>query len=611
MAKRKWDKAIFDKYTVVASPSQFVEYLDCPRKWWFGRVIRLPVVKKQDKFTFGNILHGVLQRWLDADDTGRGPDGQQVNLYPEGWTKDDDGGVVNKRDAQLIQMLVKAAIDGGLLRRTPGRVIEREFEFAIIPGVGCIGAMDIEDGEGIEDHKSTKSRDWISSAKDLANDPKMLAYAKLWKDRNPEATHVRLRLNYMVKDPDDLFTKAVEVLVPADDVERFWNETMIPAAQGMLALKNAKIPMGDWSKVTGPQHPGVCKKYGGCAYAGICSRMKTPLRYKEEIDRANGKLPPIPETPSQPKPVSKPMGIFKKPVGAKPAASPAPASTAAATEELIPQSAPATATAAPPAPETPPAPAQEAPPWAQPKCMACKGTGLNIKAGRACKACDAVSARAGKITSEAFEIAFNQDGTVSWSPKADGAPAKAPSAPPAAPKPTVEPKAAPAPKPAAAPAQAAGKAQVTAPPTSAKPATAPKVKAPEQKAAPAPMLAPASPAVEAMGAEIAQALAEPLEPSDEKGFRLFLNCMPMGNEFVDLATVLAEEGADLANAKGAESFYALDSFKRRDFLAQRCADVARERFDGRDVVVIGGSQDLKAYAEAFRPLAREVFLGVF
>lgn len=607
MAKRKWDKAVFDRYTVVASPSQFVDYLDCPRKWWFTRVIRLPVVKRQDKFTFGNILHGVLQRWLDADDTGRGKDGQPVNLYPEGWTKDDDGGVVNKRDAQLIQMLVKAAIDGGLLRRTPGRVIEREFEFAIVPGVGCIGAMDIEDSEGIEDHKSSKSRDWISSEKDLANDPKMLAYAKLWKDRNPEATHVRLRLNYMVKDPNDLFTKAVEVLVPADDVERFWNETMIPAAQGMLALKTAKIPMGDWSKVTGPQRPGVCKKYGGCAFAAICARQMTPLRYKEEIDRANGILPPpASPQPSQPKPVSKPMGIFKKPVGSKPATPPPAAEAAVATEELIPQAAPAAPAKAAAAP-APAAPAQEAPPWTQPKCMACKGTGLNIKQGRACKACDAVSARAGKITSEAFDIAFNQDGTVSWSPKADAAPAKASSAPPAAPKPTVEPKAAPAPKPAAAPAQAAGKAQVTAPPTNAKQATAPKVKAPEQKAAPAPMLAPASPAVEAMGAEIAAAL----EATDEKGFRLFLNCMPMGNEFVDLATVLAEEGADLANAKGAESFYALDSFKRRDFLAQRCAEVARERFDGRDVVVIGGSQDLKAYAEAFRPLAREVFLGVF
>ncbi len=472
MAKRKWDKAVFDRYTVVASPSQFVDYLDCPRKWWFGRVIRLPVVKRQDKFTFGNILHGVLQRWLQADDTGRGPDGQPVNLYPEGWTKDDDGGVVNKRDAQLIQMLVKAAIDGGLLRRTPGRVIEREFEFAIIPGVGCIGAMDIEDSEGIEDHKSSKSRDWISSEKSLANDPKMLAYAKLWKDRNPEATHVRLRLNYMVKDPNDLYTKPVEVLVPAEDVERFWNETMIPAAQGMLALKTAKIPMGDWQKVTGPQNPGVCKKYGGCAYAAICARMKTPVRYKDEIDRANGNLPPPAETPSQPKPVSKTMGIFKKPVGAKPATVvTSQTAVAEATEELIPQSAPAPKAEAAPAPA--PA-AQEAPPWAQPKCMACKGSGLNLKAGRACKACDAVSARAGKITSEAFDLTFGQDGSVSWAPKgAPSAPARAASAPPSAPKPTVEPKAAPAPTPQPAPAQAAGKAQVTAPPTNAKPKTAP------------------------------------------------------------------------------------------------------------------------------------------
>lgn len=599
---RKWDKAIFDRYHVVASPSQMVDYLDCPRKWWFRRVCRLPVIEGQDKFVFGNILHAVIQRWLLADERGRDPNGNPVDIYPQGWEqdKDDDGkvlGSVNKREAQLIQMLVKNAVDSGLLRRTPGRKIEREFELEIVPGVGYIGALDVEEPEGLEDHKSTKDRKWISSEKDLANDPKMLSYAEIWRREHPEADVVKLRLNYMVKDPEDLFTKPVEVLVPAPDVEKFWNETIMPAAEGMLKLKFGKVPVTEWPTISGPQNPGVCKRYGGCTFAAICARMKTPTAYAEEINRANGKLPPIPETPSQPKTEKKPMGIFKK-AGVKPApaapAAPVTSQTAVeeTTEELAPEPTPAPA-AKPAAPA--PAPAVVTP-WAIKGCLPCKGTGLMIAKGRACKACDSVQAQRGGPQSTGYDIQFNPDGSVSWSLKGSEDATPTPTPPPA-------PKAAPA------PAQAAGKAQVTAPVTAAKPKTAPKVASPAPKAAPAPVVEePAEPErVVVAGVDVTPVKLD----VQVTGFRLFVNCIPMGGNYIDLAQILADEGAELADAKGAESFYALDSFKRRDMLAQCIASVAKEKLAGRDVVAIGGSQDLKAYAEALRPLATEVFIGVF
>lgn len=603
---RKWDKAIFDRYHVVASPSQMVSYLDCPRQWWFRRVCRLPVIEGQEKFVFGNVLHAVIQRWLLADERGRDPNGQPVDIYPAGWEqdKDDEGkvnGSVNKREAQLIQMLVKNATDSGLLRRTPGRRIEHEFELEIVPGVGYIGALDVEDPEGLEDHKSTKDRKWISSENDLANDPKMLSYAEIWRRDHPEADCVKLRLNYMVKDPNDLFTKPVEVLIPAPDVERFWNETIKPAAEGMLKLKFGKTPVSEWASITGPQNPGVCKRYGGCTFAGICSRMKTPVAYSEEINRANGKLPPIPETPSTPKPEKKPMGIFKK-AGTKPAPA-APAVTVTSqtaveetVEELVPSAAPAKPAAAPaPAPA---APAVETPPWAVKGCVPCKGSGLIVAKGRACKACDSVQAQRGGPQSSGYDVSFNPDGSVSWSLKEGSEETQVPTPPP-------PPKPAPA-KPQAAPAPT-GSVQVTAPAQAAKPKTKPPaVKAPEPAPAPAPKVPSTTPVVVA-GVDVT-----PVQITVEvTGFRLFINCLPMGGNYVDLASVLAEEGAELANEKGAESFYALDSFKRRDMLASVISAVVKEKLNGRDVVAIGGSQDLKSYAEALRPLANEVFIGVF
>ena len=592
---RKWDKAIFDRYEVVASPSQMTDLLDCDRKWWFRRVCRLPVIEGQEKFVFGNVLHAVIQRWLLADERGRDPEGKPIEIYPEGWEQDkgDDGkvnGRINKREAQLIRMLVSKAVDSGLLRRTPGRKIEREFEIQIIPGVGYIGALDVEDPEGVEDHKSTKARKWISSETDLANDPKMLSYAEIWRRLYPESDVVRLRLNYMVKDPDDLFTKPVEVLVPAPDVERFWNETIMPGAERMLAMKKARTPVTEWARIPGPKNPGVCKKYGGCTFAAICARMKTPTVYAEEINRANGKLPPIPETPSTPKPAKTPMGIFKK-AGVKPApAAPATVVTSQTAveetvEELVPSAAPAKAAPAP----APAAEAVVAPPWAVKGCVPCKGTGLILSKGRACKACDSVQGQRNGPQSSGFDVEFEADGSVSWSLKAGSEQPQVPTPPPA-------PKAAPA-KPQAAPAASV---QVTAPVTAAKPKTV-KVVAPK----PTPVAAPAMVAVPS------GETMPPVEPDQPEGFRLFINCLPLGGSYLDLAAILADEGAELANEKGAESFYALDSFKRRDMLASVAGSVAKEKLAGRDVVAIGGSQDLKAYVEALRPLATEVFIGVF
>ena len=187
---------------------------------------------------------------------------------------------------------------------------------------------------------------------------------------------------------------------------------------------------------------------------------------------------------------------------------------------------------------------------------------------------------------------------MSWSLKEGSEETQVPTPPP-------PPKPAPA-KPQAAPAPA-GSVQVTAPAQAAKPKTKPPaVKAPESAPAPAPKVPSTTPVVVA-GVDVT-----PVQITVEvTGFRLFINCLPMGGNYVDLASVLAEEGAELANEKGAESFYALDSFKRRDMLASVISAVVKEKLNGRDVVAIGGSQDLKSYAEALRPLANEVFIGVF
>ncbi|KKL28068.1 hypothetical protein LCGC14_2378860, partial [marine sediment metagenome] len=68
--------------TWIMSPSQLVDYLTCPRSWYFRRVARLPEEEDVDKWNYGHRLHEVCERWVSADSRGRDATGEPVNLYP-------------------------------------------------------------------------------------------------------------------------------------------------------------------------------------------------------------------------------------------------------------------------------------------------------------------------------------------------------------------------------------------------------------------------------------------------------------------------------------------------------------------------------------------------
>lgn len=584
MAKREWDKSIFKRYQHVASPSQLVDYLDCPRKWWFRRCVRLPEVQDQHKFTFGNVLHGVIERWLKADDSGRGEDGNPVDLYPEGWAE-----TLSPVDQALVRKLFDLAVKEGVIRRLPGRQIELPYEREVVPGVGSIGALDITSPEGVEDQKSTKDPKWIASQEELASDPKMLSYAYEWlsqawadfEDKDPQNApalswddvfpQVKLRLNYFVKNPNKPAVKAVEVFVATADVLKFWEETVVPAHQGMLDLKNANIPETEWRKVAGPQKKDVCKKYGGCPRAKICAGLQSCASHRAEIERINLKSQPKPKTKS-----TKPVNIFnrKKPV------------SAAEAEATTPPAPPA------PPPKAEPKPSASNPatnaPWAFADCKACNGKGINSQ-GNPCKACETIRKRRGESTVNDFDVWHNEAGELCWKAKVAG---EAPAAPKAE---STEAEMLAQTKPiqttVAPPEVIEGKAAIVAEPKVKRQKAAKQVK-PETSPAPEPTV--------------------PQEPQQSaQGFRLFINAMPAGSAvMVDAASVLHLEGSEMAREFEAPSFYDLDAFKRRDMLASAAMEIAKD-LEGKDVVAIGGGQDLKALVEALRPLAREVVQGVF
>lgn len=89
---------------LILSASQFETWELCKRKWWLEKIRRLNVIQKSS-FTFGTVLHAVIERWMQADERGYGKDGKPVDLYPEGWIY-DGGEAVYGDDYANIKDLV-------------------------------------------------------------------------------------------------------------------------------------------------------------------------------------------------------------------------------------------------------------------------------------------------------------------------------------------------------------------------------------------------------------------------------------------------------------------------------------------------------------------------
>lgn len=286
------------------SISQISKYLECPRRWWFDRVVRLPSdgqdTKGKYSRAFGSILHAVVERFLDADASGRGKDGQPVNLYPKGWMWDQETGIrLTPDDEKIVQTLVAQAIDRGILARQPGGVVEDEF-FGILyqdpnapeyRGVVAIsGKIDYQYGTTIEDHKTAKSTRYLKSEdeqspKYLGKDPQLLLYA-LVAGRRLGLTitdEMTIRHNYYVKEPEP----RVEERHVTVTMKQCWEAVQGLAKESKKILPLAKKKNADlWATVPGAldgagQGPSACNSYGTqCPYIGICSRSETPTKYR-------------------------------------------------------------------------------------------------------------------------------------------------------------------------------------------------------------------------------------------------------------------------------------------------------------------------------------------
>jgi len=605
------------------SASQIETYDEgCNRFWWFQRILKLSEPPAAH-FTFGTVTHAVNERYLSADVNQRVPGpagsivadgplkgqiaGRPVNLYPEGWDtateRDGSTATVTKNEAKLIRKLVEESIENGVLRWREGTQVERKLLAEIIAGVQLIGYVDaykppteVQPLPLIEDHK-TYGKGSLRYLK--REDPKSPNYLGLNQQLKTYCYAISIldgwdgdmtvRHNQYPKFPGKEVT-AVETVITAEQIAEH-GEYLKDVAARMERTRKIK----DWADVPGPKDTGKCARWYGkpCPFSDICGRAETPDAYRARLERLKSGSPaarlnlPLAKPKKRSATKETNMSIFDRAQKQKAARS--SRKQAAGTAEAKAAVEAPSVNGEEPAPEVV---LTGGAPWSNPSCKACKGRGLTSR-GTACPICDNTAKKAGRLTSMAYIVETDDEGmgiaaareeqvealeaagmALEWVEEAQ--PATAPESAPAASEPEEAPVV--AEEPEAAPAEPEAQEEAPAPKPRRKRRTKAQIAADkaaeEAKAEEAEVNDyPDEPVVDA------RPTAQQAKPRKGAGRprvgltimvgSTYLRGLATSREVISSSEVLARFGAELAEDMGAQSYWLLDTWKRRERLAEK------------------------------------------
>lgn len=604
------------KQRLILSASQLETAEDCLRKWWLQRVAKLPERPKGHPYllarTLGDVLHEVMDRYLSADHLGRGPNGKPVNLYPDkrkttaGWLPwtsvvskfgADKGEVrsVTPKEAELIQKLVRAAIDQGVIIRAPDGKVESRFDYKLFETedfhVWITGYRDyIPSRDVVEDHKTCKKNKapWKKTAKKIHANMQMRVYGKtLLLDAEargePLPAEITLCHNQFVKDPNQPVVDKRPVKITREALDTHWTSKVLPLAHKIAKVKKVKR----WEDIEEPE-ADVCNKYGGCPFMRVCSGEWSLDRYRKRIERQSRQVSmPTPKVGCRSKSVTSPTSKKGNNMGFMDKLAKKKAKKAA----LNGDAAPAPKSKEKPKADPKPTPKKEepirgrvvgdVPPWANPECRGCSGTGFS-SSGKPCRICDARAPKAGRPLSSTFEIVV-EDGVIVWS---DG--------------------------------ETDGSAELVTEEVEVKETKVEEVVEEEPKAE-EPLVEEPKTKKKKKGKLPSKAKARQDEVEKrgrgrpKKGFTLLIDCFPTkgtgkiggGSGVHDLTEVIHRYGALMAEENEVDSFYEIDAFTRRDALCAVASHMADE-FGTDYVVASSNNVEERELIRVLKPLASTV-----
>ena len=268
----------------------------CMRKWYFGKILKLPEIRKGSTI-FGDVIHAVCERFLEADENGC-LDGKPVDLYPKGWhhpvnkwTGKAEAEGISISEQALIKSLITKAIEEGVLMRVEGREVEKKIaSWPVMEGVLVNGFIDQLEPGAIRDHKSTKAMKWAKSVKrdssnSLYKNVQLMLYAYWYYTAGnwPKDQVLALSHQYYVKDPSNPHVEKREVSVTWEEVKTFFDERIQPVMELMMIYRE----VDGFEDIPLPECPeSACKKYGGCPFASICTKQESVKQYTRRIEKA-------------------------------------------------------------------------------------------------------------------------------------------------------------------------------------------------------------------------------------------------------------------------------------------------------------------------------------
>ena len=244
------------------SASQISTFRECPRKWYFDKIVRLPRTSTSAT-ELGSRVHAVLEAYLRGE----------VESID---TSDEVGQIAASGLGYLPPVSSVLEIE----RSLEG---DMALDDAPVPVQGYVDVIDARSNE-ILDHKTTSSQRYIKTQKELRDNVQMIMYATAYLRRFPQESHVTL--THIYYGTKKRWSKKVSVKVSREHVESQWSAIKETITQ-MIEVSRADNA-GD-----APTCYEACDNYGGCPYRGQCFRAPS---YLPHTDTENTPTQPTQET---------------------------------------------------------------------------------------------------------------------------------------------------------------------------------------------------------------------------------------------------------------------------------------------------------------------------
>ena len=233
------------------SPSQISNFRDCPRKWWYASIAKIPY-PQHPSAALGERVHKILEMSTAA------------KSRPGSTT------TVSENTPQKEVLVAQAAwdaIDAFLLQRTGRSLVDREAQieeaWELPQGspltLAARGRADLVLPDFIVDWKTTSNLRWAKSAKELRSDPQVLMYSAALDPDEP------------VRDFVHVYTQtrnSPAARVVHTPIDRFMRE------QGLIALDKHVAAMAGCASAGAAEevepNTDACSRYGGCPFALRC-----------------------------------------------------------------------------------------------------------------------------------------------------------------------------------------------------------------------------------------------------------------------------------------------------------------------------------------------------